>query len=204
MYEKRVKYINQDSIRKNNYCNSGIAIFFGALLVAVSLELFLVKNHLLDGGIIGICIILSYLTGLKIGYLILLLNVPFLFIAYRFIGRNFVLLSLFALLILSACTSLLTSAPALTGNPFLFILLGGIMLGSGVGIIIRFGGSLDGTEILAILLSRHTQFTIGQYVMFFNTFIFGSSFFIFGLKEAVYSLATYYIAFKTIDLILKN
>ncbi|WRU95483.1 YitT family protein [Priestia filamentosa] len=82
--------------------------------------------------------------------------------------------------------------------------VGGTILGLGIGLIIRYGGALDGTEILAILLSKRTRFSIGQYVMIFNFIIFGSSIFVFGMREAFYSLVTYFIAYNIIDLSVQD
>ena len=109
------------------------------------------------------------------------------------------MLSLFAILVLSFGTHLLEPFPVITHNPILVIILGGISLGLGVGITIRFGGCLDGTEVLAILLSKRTSLSIGQFILLVNLFIFGISVFILGINEAIYSLATYLIAYKTID-----
>jgi uncharacterized membrane-anchored protein YitT (DUF2179 family) len=163
-----------------------------------------VKNHVIDGGIVGVSIILSYITGLEVGLTLLLLNIPFFFIGYSYLGRRFLILSLFAVIVLSWGTYLLESIPPLTNNPILVIVLGGIILGFGVGIIIRYGGSLDGTEVMAILFSKRSPYSIGQIVMFCNIFIFGSSIFIFSLKEAVFSLATFFVAYKTIDFSIKK
>ncbi|GHH99858.1 hypothetical protein AM1BK_34010 [Neobacillus kokaensis] len=176
----------------------------GALLVAISLQLFLIKNYVIDGGVIGIGIILSHITGLQIGLLLLLLNIPFFFIGYAFLGKRFFALSFFAIFVLTIGTNLLEPIPAITNNPVFVIIFGGICLGLGVGIIIRFGGCLDGTEVMAILFSRRTRFTIGQYVLLFNVVIFGSAIFIFGLQAAVYSLATFCVACKTIDILIKD
>jgi uncharacterized membrane-anchored protein YitT (DUF2179 family) len=175
-------------------------IFLGASLAATSLQLFLVKNNVIDGGIIGISIILSHITDQEIGLFLLLLNTPFFIIAYSLLGRRFLMLSLFAILVLSFGTYILEPFPVLTQNPILMIVLGGFGLGLGVGITIRFGGCLDGTEVLAILFSKRTAFSIGQYILLFNFFIFGSSILIFGLTKAIYSLATFLIAYKTIDI----
>ncbi|MEH7084231.1 YitT family protein [Neobacillus drentensis] len=174
-------------------------IFLGATLVSLSLQLFLVKNHVIDGGIIGVSILLAYISKEEIGLFLLVLNTPFFLLAYRFLGRRFLMLSLFAILILSLETYVFDSLPVITTNPLLVIVLGGISLGLGVGITIRFGGCFDGTEVIAILLSKHSSFSIGQIILLLNVFIFSSSIFIFGLSEAIYSLATFLIAYRTID-----
>jgi len=182
----------------------GFFVFWGALLVAVSLQLFLVKNYVIDGGIIGISIILSHLTGLKVGMLLFVLNTPFLLLGYFYLGKRFLAMSFYAIAILTFVTNYLEPYPAITYNPVYVIIFGGICLGLGVGLIIRYGGCLDGTEVLAILFSQRTRYSIGQYVFLFNFFIFGSSILIFGINAAVYSLATFFIAYKTIDLSVRD
>ncbi|KLT19293.1 YitT family protein [Neobacillus vireti] len=205
MYRRRVKcYIGYSRTSDMSFYKRGCFVFFGSSLVALSLQLFLVKNFVIDGGIIGISIILSHVTSQEVGLFLLLLNTPFFLIAYSFLGRRFLILSVFAILVLSLETYLLEPFPVLTNNTFVVIILGGIALGLGVGITIRFGGCLDGTEVLAILFSKRSPFSIGQYVLFFNIFIFGSSIFIFGLNEAVYSLATFIVAYKTIDFSIQS
>ncbi len=99
--------------------------------------------------------------------------------------------------------TILEPYPVITNIPYLVIIFGGLTLGMGVGIIIRYGGCLDGTEVLAILFSKRSSFTVGQYILLFNFFIFGSAIFIFGFKEAIYSLITFFVAYKTIDFSMK-
>jgi uncharacterized membrane-anchored protein YitT (DUF2179 family) len=196
-------YINNSRSDELSLYKRVFFIFFGASLVALSLQLFLVKNYIIDGGIIGISIILAHITREEVGLFLLVLNTPFFLIAYIYLGRRFLMLSLFAILVLSLGTYLLEPVPVLTHNPIFVIIFGGISLGLGVGITIRFGGCLDGTEVLAILFSKRTSFSIGQFILLINIFIFGSSIFIFGLPEAIYSLATFLIAYKTIDFSIK-
>ena len=204
MWDRVIYYINLSRSGEVSLFLRGFSIFCGAFLVAISLQLFLVKNFVIDGGIIGICLLLSHIFNLHVGFLLLILNIPFFYIGYYYLGKRFLILSIYAILVLSLGIHILEPVPVLTSNPILVIIIGGIILGMGVGIIIRFGGSLDGTEILAILLSKRSTFSIGQYVMIFNFFIFGSSVFVFGMTEAVYSLATYLIAYRTIDFSIKH
>jgi uncharacterized membrane-anchored protein YitT (DUF2179 family) len=204
MYKRRVNYYF--SYSRSAYISIYkrlLYIFCGASLVAISLQLFLVKNNVIDGGIVGVSIILSHISSIEIGLALLLLNTPFFFLGYSYLGKRFLILSLFAIFVLSIGTHVLEPLPSITNNPFLVILLGGVILGLGVGTVIRYGGSLDGTEVLAILLSKRTPFSIGQIVMFFNLFIFSSSIYIFGFKEAIFSLAAFFLAYKTIDLLIK-
>lgn len=181
-----------------------IFILLGAVLVAVGLEIFLVPNQVIDGGIVGISIILSHLLKIKLGIFLFLLNLPFLFIGYKQIGKTFAISTLFGVLIMSFSTSYLHSVPSLTEDPLLAAVFGGIVLGIGVGLVIRYGGSLDGTEILAILFNKKLPFSVGQTVMFMNIFILGSAGFVFGWDRAMYSLIAYFIAFKMIDITIEG
>jgi uncharacterized membrane-anchored protein YitT (DUF2179 family) len=175
-------------------------ITIGAALMAVGLEIFLVPNHVIDGGIVGISIMLSYLTGWKLGIFIFILNIPFFFIGYKQIGKTFALSTLYGIIILSIGTTLLHPVPAFTQDILLATVFGGIVLGIGVGIVIRYGGSLDGTEILAILFNKKLPFSVGEIIMFFNLFILGSAGFVFSWDRAMYSLIAYFVAYKTIDI----
>jgi uncharacterized membrane-anchored protein YitT (DUF2179 family) len=177
-------------------------IIFGAVLMGVGIEEFLVPNKILDGGIVGISIILSHLTGWRLGLFIFVLNIPFFFIGYKQIGKTFALSTLLGISVLSITTTLLHNFPVFTEDLLLATVFGGIVLGTGVGIVIRFGGSLDGTEIMAILMNKKLPFSVGEMIMFFNIFIFGIAGFIFGWDRAMYSLLAYFIAFKTIDIVI--
>lgn len=174
-------------------------IFLGAALVSVGLEIFLIPNNIIDGGIVGISIILAHLTGIPLGLFLFLLNLPFLIIGYKQIGKTFAISTLFGVTVMSIGTSLLHPVSELTEDPLLAAVFGGIILGIGVGLVIRYGGSLDGTEIVAILVNKKLPFSVGETVLFFNIFILGSAGFVFGWDRAMYSLIAYYIAFKLID-----
>ncbi|UQZ85814.1 hypothetical protein SK3146_05103 [Paenibacillus konkukensis] len=179
-------------------------MFFGAAFFSLGLEVFLVPNHIIDGGIVGISIILSHLSNIPLGIFLVLLNLPFLMIGYKQIGKTFALSTLFSVLIMSLGSSLLHSIKPFTLDPLLAAVFGGIILGIGVGLVIRSGGSLDGTEIVAILFSKKTPFSVGEIVMFFNLFILSSAGFVFGWDHAMYSLIAYYIAFKMIDITIEG
>lgn len=181
-----------------------IFIIIGASLVAVALEIFLVPNQVIDGGIVGISIILSHLMHFRLGILLFLLNLPFFFLGYKQIGKTFAISTLAGVVIMSLGTSYLHSVPPLTEDPLLAAVFGGITLGIGVGLVIRNGGSLDGTEILAILYNKKIPFSVGQTVMFMNFFILGSAGFVFGWDRAMYSLIAYFIAFKMIDITIEG
>jgi uncharacterized membrane-anchored protein YitT (DUF2179 family) len=177
-------------------------IVLGAILMGVGIEEFLVPNKILDGGIVGISIILSHFTGVRLGLFIFILNIPFFFIGYKQIGKTFALSTALGITVLSLTTGFLHDFPVFTEDLLLATVFGGIVLGTGVGIVIRYGGSLDGTEILAILANRRLPFSVGEIIMFFNIFIFGTAGFVFGWDRAMYSLLAYFIAFKTIDIVM--
>lgn len=179
---------------------NSVIIIFGAILVSVALEIFLIPNSIIDGGIIGVAIILGYLTKISIGLFIFLLNMPFLFIGYKQIGKTFTISTFLGVTVLSLGVNFLHPVPQLTNDLLLASVFGGIILGIGVGTIIRYGGSLDGTEIIAIITSKKGIFSVGEIVLLFNVFILGSAGFVFGWDRAMYSLITYFIAFKIIDI----
>lgn len=181
-----------------------IFISIGAMLMAVGLELFLVPNQMTDGGIAGISIILSHLTGIPLGVFLLVLNLPFLIIGYKQIGKTFALSTLLGIVVMSVGTIMLHPVEPFVTNSFLAVVYGGVILGIGVGIVIRFGGSLDGTEIVAILFNKKTPFSVGEIVMFFNLFIMLVAGFVFTFEKAMYSLIAYYIAFKMIDITIEG
>ena len=181
-----------------------LLIMLGATLSSVGLEIFLIPNDIIDGGVVGISIMASYLSHIPLGVFTFCLNIPFLIIGYRQIGKTFVISTLFAISCLSIGVSLLHPIPGLTHDVFLAAIFGGIINGAGVGLIIRAGGSLDGTEIVAIILDKQSSFSIGEIVMFFNVFILGSAGFIYGWDRAMYSLVTYFIAFKVIDIVVEG
>lgn len=179
-----------------------LAITFGAALASIGLETFLIPNNIIDGGIVGISIMLSYLSGFPLAAFLIALNLPFLYLGYRQIGKTFALFTMYAVFCLSVGVSILHPVPKITDDYILAALFGGVILGAGVGLIIRCGGSLDGTEIVAIIFDRRTSFTVGQIVMFFNLFILSSAGLIFGWENAMYSLLTYFVEFKTIDIMI--
>ncbi|KOO43459.1 YitT family protein [Priestia koreensis] len=181
-----------------------IFITLGAILMAVALELFLVPNGVIDGGVTGVSIILAHLTGWKLGLFIFVLNVPFIILGYKQLGKTFTISALYGILVLSIFTAIFTPWQVFTSDLLLATVFGGILLGIGVGLVIRNGGALDGTEILAILISSKSSLSVGQIVMFINVFILGSAGFVFGWNNAMYSLMAYFIAFKMIDVVVEG
>ncbi|MCD7035256.1 YitT family protein [Metabacillus sp. GX 13764] len=181
-----------------------IFLTIGAVLMGVGLEIFLIPNRVIDGGITGISIMLSHLTGWSLGIFLFVLNLPFFFMGYKQIGKTFAFSTLYGIIVLSITTSYLHPIPSLTHDVLLATVFGGITIGVGVGIVIRIGGSLDGTEILSILVNQKIPFSVGETIMFLNLFILGSAGFVYGWDRAMYSLIAYFIAYKTIDVVIQG
>jgi uncharacterized membrane-anchored protein YitT (DUF2179 family) len=184
-------------------------ILLGASLAAFSIERLLIPNQMIDGGIIGVSLILDYLISdkwsfLNFATLVILLNAPFMYFGYKQIGKTFMLSSIIGIIFLAVAERFFHHFAPLTKEPILATVFGGLALGLGVGLVIRHGGSLDGTEILGILLTKKLPFSVGEFVMFINVFIFGWAAFVFGIEQAMYSVMTYYIAFKTIDTVIEG
>ena len=177
-----------------------LGLAFGALIYTIGLDVFLVPNQVIDGGVVGPALMAAQLTGVSFSVFIVLLNIPFFVLGYKKIGALFTILSLFSVVCLSVWSKFIHYAPV-TSDPFLSTIYGGIIIGLGVGLIIRWGGSLDGTEILAIIADKKTPFSVGEIIMFFNLFILGSSGFVFSWDSAMYSLVAYFIAYKMIDIV---
>ncbi|KAF0822629.1 YitT family protein [Cytobacillus firmus] len=182
-----------------------IMITIGAMIAAAGLEFFLVPNSILDGGVIGLSIIAAELTGMTMSLFLIILNLPFLYIGYRKIGLKFTIHTLFGVIVLSASTAYLHHFEPVTDDLFLATVIGAVILGTGVGLVIRTGGALDGSEIIAILVSKKRPVSVGQFIMIVNVFIFIlAAFLVFSWETAMYSIITYYIAYKMIDIVVEG
>ncbi|MEH7375980.1 MULTISPECIES: YitT family protein [Bacillaceae] len=179
-----------------------IAITIGAILMATGLEIFLVPNHVIDGGITGISIMLAHIIGWKLGIFIFILNLPFVYMGYKQMGKTFAFSTVYGIIVLSIFVSFFHPIPAFTDDILLATVFGGMILGMGVGIVIRNGGALDGTEILALVITKKVPFSVGQIIMFINIFILGAAGFVFSWDRAMYSLLAYVIASKAIDAVV--
>lgn len=177
----------------------------GPFVAAFALEVFLVPNNIIDGGIVGISIITSYLTDINLGLLIFLINIPFFFLAFNKIGKKFVIQTFYAVGMLALAINLFqTHHLPTTSDLLLSTVFGGIILGTGVGIVLKNEGSLDGTEIMSLVLSKKYGFSVGEWIMTFNIFIYGAAGLVFGWHRAMYAVMTYFIAFKVIDIVLEG
>lgn len=176
----------------------------GTFIVAVGLEMFLLPNKIIDGGVIGISMMLSYITKWNLGLLIFCINIPFILMAFKNLGKKFVFQTFYATAMLGIATNILHGRQA-TEDLLLATVFGGIILGLGVGLILRNNASLDGTEMLSINISKKLKIvSVGELLMFINLFIYMGAAFLYGWDRALYSILTYYIASKVIDSVLEG
>lgn len=178
-----------------------IGISVGAVTAAFAIEEFLVPCTILDGGVVGISIMLNNLTGFPLGVLTVLLNIPFLIIGARKMGKLFIVKAAYAMLIFSVFLEVFAPLKDATHEYLLAVCFGGLILGIGVGLVIKFGGCLDGTETVAILLNKKFKFPVGQTVLIFNIIIYAAAGIAFGADRAMYSLLTYFITSKVLDVV---
>lgn len=185
-----------------------INLFFctlGAFIAAFALELFLVPNEIIDGGIVGISIMASYLTKFNLGAFLVILNIPFLLMAFREFGKRFVLLALYSVGMLALFVNIIPdNIPAITHEPLLVAIFGGGTLGLGVGLVLKNDSCMDGTEILAIRISKRYPYSVGEIIMFINVFIFTCAGFVYSWEKAMYSTLAYLVAYRAIDAVVQG
>lgn len=175
----------------------------GAVITAVGLQFFLLPNHLIDGGVTGLSIVSAKLTGLPLGLFLLVLNIPFVFLGYKKFGREFAVYSTIGIVALAAMT--FVHVPhGFTDIPILAAIFGGMVVGLGVGIVVRYGGIIDGADTVAVLIDRVTVFSIGEAIMVINGIIIAFAGFVFGWENAMYSLIAYFVAHKAIDVTVEG
>ena len=190
-------------IKSKKYQNliAFIMLTVGSILAAYSLETFLIPNTILDGGVTGISIILSKLFEIPLSILILILNIPLIYVGYRNMGVGFLIRAIYSMILFSLSLSYFSYLESVTNQILLATVFGGAILGIGVGLVIHFGGCVDGTESVALVISKKTSLSVGQVVLFFNLIIYLVAGLIFGIDRALYSLLTYFITFKVIDFV---
>lgn len=188
-----------------DYLKKIIFWLIGAFIVAVALEMFLLPNKIIDGGVIGISMMVSYITKWNLGLLIFCINIPFMLIALRSLGKKFIVNTFIATTLLSCATNIAIKLQPATNDLLLATVFGGILLGLGVGLILRNNASLDGTEMLSIVLSKRLKIvSVGELLMGMNLFIYTAAGFLLGWERAMYSILTYFVASKVIDTVLEG
>lgn len=178
-----------------------LMIAAGIVCATVGLKGFLLPNGFLDGGVTGISLLINRLTGLDLSILILSINLPFIFLGSRQVSKSFALKTLVAVTLLSLAVHFV-EIQHLTSDKLLIAVFGGFFLGAGIGLCIRGGCVIDGTEVLAIQISRSSSLSVGDFIAIFNIILFIVSAVLINLETALYSMLTYLAASKTVDFLI--
>ena len=186
------------------YLSRAFFITVGAFITAAALETFLLPNNIIDGGVIGVSMMVHYITKWNLGLVIFCINIPFILMAFQTLAKKFVFQTIFATGMLAIATNIF-SGFHVTEDLLLSTVFGGIILGFGVGLILRNNACLDGTEIVSINLSKKFKIlSVGELLMSINLFIYMGAGFLFGWERALYSILTYYVASRVIDTVLEG
>ena len=185
------------------FVKDSILITIGIFSAAFGFKGFLLTNHFIDGGATGISLLISALTKIPLSYLIVGINLPFIVLGHRIVGRQFAIKTALAITGLALVLATVTF-PNITNDNLLVAIFGGFFLGAGIGFAIRGGAVIDGTEVLAIYLSRKFGTTIGDIIIVINVMIFGAAAYFLGIEIALYSMITYLAASKTLDFIVEG
>jgi len=183
---------------------SASALFYmvlGVLLAVIALQGFMIPNHFLDGGVTGISILLHEIFHINISIFLIIINLPFLYIGYHKIGKNFAIQSLLAVLLLALLMNVL-DIPKVTEDKILIAVFGGFLIGLGVGFVIKGGGVIDGLEVIADYTNKKSGFSTSEIILFINSLLFLSVAFYFGPESAMYSILTYFTATRTSDYVV--
>lgn len=194
--EIRVRRIHLARIVKDTFF-----ISLGVLSATFGLKGFLLPDGFLDGGAVGISLLITAVTGFDLSYLIIIVNIPFILIGYTQVSRMFALKTLVAIVALAICVALI-DFPLITHDKLLISFFGGFFLGLGIGLSIRGGSVLDGTEVLAIYTSRNTALTVGDFILILNILIFSVAAYLLNIETALYAILTYLVASKIVDFVV--
>lgn len=173
----------------------------GCALAVLAMRGFMIPNKFLDGGITGISILLHEVFHFNISLLVIVLNLPFIYLGYKRIGKTFAVQTILAVLVLAAGLLFIDIEP-ITTDRLLIAIFGGLLIGTGVGLVLRSGGVIDGAEVLAVFTKRKTGFSNSEIILLFNALIFAAAAFQFGLETAMYSLITYFTATRATDYVV--
>ncbi len=176
-------------------------LLLGITSAAFGLKGFLMPSAFIDGGVMGISLMVNELFGISLSILIVCFNLPFLALAYISIGKRFAIKSVIGIILLAVAIVVLPF-PAITDDKILIAAFGGLFLGLGIGLAIRGGAIIDGTEVLAIFISRKTSLTVGNVILIFNVIIFLSAAYFLSTEIALYAILTYFSASKTVDFVI--
>lgn len=192
----RIRRINIERMIKDS-----IFITLGVTAAAFGLKSFLLPSHFLDGGVMGISLLIHNQTDFDLSYLVVIINIPFIVIAYTQVSKGFALKTLIAIALLAVLLAFVPF-PFITSDKLLISFFGGFFLGLGIGLSIRGGSVIDGTEVLAIYTSRKTVLTVGDIILILNIGIFSVAAYLISIETALYAILTYLVASKTVDFVV--
>ena len=195
--------VNKVEVSISHTISEVVFILIGVVSAGFGLKGFLLPNSFIDGGAMGISLLISETTGFSLSILIVVVNLPFIILGYSNLGKQFALKSILAIIALALSVHFIPY-PLITSDKLLIAVFGGFFLGAGIGMSIRGGAVIDGTEVLAIYLSKKTGLTIGDVVLIFNIVIFSFGAYILSIEVALYAMLTYMAAAKTIDFIIEG
>jgi len=199
---KSYKRYHRSAAIRNNLLNWSL-IASGVLLAALGLKGFLVPNGFIDGGVVGISLLLNHITRIPVSVWLVLVNIPFIYIGVKQIGKPFALTTLIAIITLAIVIYFL-EFPIITNDKLLISIFGGFFLGAGIGLAMRGGCVLDGTDIMALYINKKSVLSIGEIILLINLLIFVCAAFVLGIEASLYSILTYLSATKTVDYIVQG
>lgn len=201
--KSRERIFKETRVELSHLAKDIALIGFGIISASIGLNGFLLPNSFIDGGVTGISLIVTEFSGISLSILLVAINLPFVFLAYSTIGKNFAVRSFVAILLLAVLVHFI-HIPTITDDKLLIAVFGGFFLGAGIGLAIRGGAVIDGTEVLAIFISRKTHLTIGDVILVFNIIIFSVGAYAFSVEVALYAMLTYLAASKTVDFVVSG
>lgn len=201
--EEFAKEVENFKVGVTHFIKDAFFILIGIFSAGFGLKGFLLPNSFIDGGAMGISLLISETTTWSLSILIVIVNFPFLILGYSQVGKQFAIKSVVAIIGLALIVHLVPY-PLITSDKLLIAVFGGFFLGMGIGMAIRGGSVIDGTEVLAIYLSKKTGLTIGDVILIFNIIIFSFGAYILSMEVALYAILTYIVASKTIDFIIEG
>ena len=197
---KGQKQLGQNILRS---FKNGFLIIIGILCATFGLESFLLPNNFIDGGATGMSLLIAEITGFSLSILLISVNIPFILLGYRTIGKKFAIKTMLTISGLAAAVAFI-HLPEVTSDKLLVAVFGGFFLGAGIGLSIRGGAVLDGTEVLAIFLSRKLRTPIGDIIILINVVIFSFAAYMLSIETALYSMITYLAASRTLDFVVEG
>lgn len=201
-YQKAKAYRNFKVAAKGSAANL-LLIAFGVLSAGFGLKGFLLPNGFVDGGAVGISLLIAEVTSIQLPLLLIVVNAPFIFLGYKFISKNFSVKTAVAIATLSLVVAVIPY-PQITEDKLLIAIFGGFFLGLGIGLAVRGGGVIDGTEVLAISLTKRVGLSVGDIILIINIIIFSVAAYILSVETALYSILTYLAASKTVDFVIEG